>query len=159
MDYKYIAKSYDELHKEEQLKKLDIIKSQIRVSKASRLLDIGCGTGISTNFFKCKSIGIDPSKEMISISKEKNLFYGESENLLFKDKEFDMVISITAIHNFRDPEKALDEMLRVAKKTIVITLLKKANKYKELKELIKYKLKNVKEIDEEKDTIFISKIQ
>jgi len=156
MDYKYIAKSYNELHKEEQLKKLKIIKENIKINSKTTLLDIGCGTGISTESFKCKAKGIDPSKEMISIAKNKNLIHGYAEKLPFKNKSFDVIVSVTAIHNFKDQEKALDEMLRIGKKTIVITLLKKAQKYKKIKDLIYKKLKNVKEIDEEKDTIFIS---
>ena len=47
--YNHIAKSYNELHKEEQIKKLDIIKKNIKI--ISPLLDVGCGTGISTNYF------------------------------------------------------------------------------------------------------------
>src|SRR3989338_6779840 len=47
--YKHIAKSYNELHQEEQLKKLAIIKQNIKIIPP--LLDIGCGTGISTNYF------------------------------------------------------------------------------------------------------------
>ena len=93
---------------------------------------------------------------MISIAKNKNLIHGYAEKLPFKNKSFDVIVSVTAIHNFKDQEKALDEMLRIGKKTIVITLLKKAQKYKKIKDLIYKKLKNVKEIDEEKDTIFIS---
>src|SRR3989344_4733631 len=128
MDYKYIAKSYNELHKEEQLKKLKIIKENIKINSKTTLLDIGCGTGISTESFKCKAKGIDPSKEMISIAKNKNLIHGYAEKLPFKNKSFDVIVSVTAIHNFKDQEKALDEMLRIGKKTIVITLLKNLSK-------------------------------
>ena len=39
MDYKYIARSYDELYKEEQLEKLRIIKENIKVDKKDSLLD------------------------------------------------------------------------------------------------------------------------
>lgn len=153
MDYDKIAKSYNELYKEEQIKKLRIIRRYTKIKKTDKLLDVGCGTGISTNFFECNSIGIDPSKGLLNIGKG-NLIYGKAEKLPFNDKYFDIVISVTAIHNFDDPEKALNEIIRVSKKKIVITLLKKANKYKELKELITKKLK-VREINQEKDTIFI----
>ena len=47
--YNKIAKSYNELHKEEQIKKLEIIKKNIKIIPP--LLDVGCGTGISTNYF------------------------------------------------------------------------------------------------------------
>ena len=156
MDYNIIAKSYNELYEEEQIKKLKIIEQHIKVKKNDKLLDIGCGTGISTNYFKCKSIGIDNSKEMIKNGKG-NLILAKAEYLPFKDKIFDIILCITSIHNFKNPKKALKEILRVkkSKAQVVITLLKKSKNYKVLKKMIKSSFK-VKELDEDKDTIFIS---
>jgi len=151
--YKHISKSYNELHKEEQLKKLEIIKKNMRIIPP--LLDVGCGIGISTDFFNIESIGIDNCKEMIKHGKN-NLIYAEAEDLPFKDNSFNTVISVTAFHNFKNIEKALKEIMRVSKnKNICITFLKKSNKLDGFKELIKKHLK-VKEIEEEKDIIFLS---
>ena len=157
MDYDSIARSYNELHREEQLKKLEIVKKYLKINKNTKLLDIGCGTGISTNFFNCKTTGIDPSKEMIKQGKG-NLLIGNAENLPFINNSFDVVISVTAIHNFKDYKKAIKEMKRVLKSngTIVITLLKKAKKYKEIKSYLEKQFK-LKAIDSEKDTIFMAK--
>jgi len=153
--YKNIAKSYNKLHKEEQLKKLKIIKENMNIIPP--LLDIGCGTGISTNFFKVKSIGIDPCMEMIKQSKSKNLIKGYAEKLPFKDKRFNTVISVTAFHNFKDMEKALKEALRVSSnKNIAISFLRRSKKLKEFKNILK-KYSNFKEIKEDKDIIFILK--
>ena len=77
MNYNKIAKGYNELHKEEQLEKLEIIKNHLEVKSTYRLLDIGAGTGISTNFFDCKVIGIEPSKEMLK--QGKNIIQGYAE--------------------------------------------------------------------------------
>jgi len=89
--YNKIAKSYNELHKEEQIKKLEIIKKNIKIIPP--LLDVGCGTGISTNYFNCVSIGIDNSEEMIKQSKEGNLIHGEAEKSPFPDNS----LSISSI--------------------------------------------------------------
>jgi len=150
--YKYISKSYNELHKEEQIKKLNIIKKNLKIIPP--LLDVGCGTGISTNFFKVKSIGIDNCKEMIK--GVKNLQYAEAEKLPFKDNTFNTVISVTAFHNFKNMEKALKEILRVSKNNnICITYLKRSKKLPQFKNLIKKYMK-FKEIEEEKDIIILS---
>lgn len=156
MDYDKLAKSYNDLYLEEQLEKLRVISRHIKVKVSDKLLDIGCGTGISTNFFKCKSIGIDSSKKLIKFGKG-NLIYGVAEKLPFKERFFDIVLCITAIHNFENPEKAIEEILRVKKDkaTVVITLLKKSKKYNVIRKLIKRNFKT-KEIDSQKDTIFIS---
>ena len=93
---------------------------------------------------------------MIAKGKGK-LIIGNAEKLPFKNKTFDIILCITAFHNFKNPEKAIKEILRVKKEKaiVVITLLKKANNYQKLKKLI-VKSFNTKEVDSSKDTIFIS---
>src|SRR3989338_1478042 len=125
--YNKIAKYYNELHGEEQTKKLEIIKKNIKIIPP--LLDVGCGTGISTNYFNVVSIGIDNSKGMLKQSKEGNLIYGNAENLPFLDKSFNTIISVTSFHNFKNMEKSLFEIKRVSKNNnIAITFLKTSGK-------------------------------
>ena len=139
--YKHISKSYNELHRDEQIKKLEIIKKNIRIIPP--LLDVGCGTGISTNFFKVKAVGIDNCREMLKQG-TKNLIYAQAEKLLFKDKSFNTVISVTAFHNFKNMEKALREIIRVSKNNnICITFLKRSKRLPQFRKLIK-KLKKKK---------------
>ena len=57
--YNKIAKSYNGLYKEEQLKKVDIILKHIKPK--GKLLDIGSGTGISTKPFE-KYCDCEPDK-------------------------------------------------------------------------------------------------
>ncbi len=150
--YKYLAKNYNELHKEEQIKKLEIVKNNIKI--LPKLLDVGCGTGISTNYFNVESIGIDNCKEMLEQG-SKNLIYGNAENLPFPDKTFNTAISVTSFHNFKNMEKALLEMKRVSKNNnIAITFLKKSLKLRKFKVLLK-KHFNFKEIDCYKDILFV----
>ena len=159
INYSLIAKSYDKLHKEEQIKKLEVIKKNINILEP--LLDIGCGTGISTNYFKIKSIGIDNCKKMLDIGKKKgykNLIYGDAENLPFKNKLFNTVISVTSFHNFNNMEKALKEIIRVSKNNnIAISFLKKSSKLNEFRLLVRKYFKKFKDIEEDRDIIFIIK--
>ncbi len=151
--YKHIAKSYNELHKEEQIRKLEIIKKNIKI--ISPLLDVGCGTGISTNYFNVESIGIDNSKEMIEQSKEGNLIYGDAEKLPFPDKTFNTVISVTAFHNFKNMEEALLEIKRVSRNNnIAISFLKKSSKLNKFRNLLKKYFK-FKEVDCYNDVLFV----
>ncbi len=149
--YDKIAKGYDELYKEEQLKKVKLIIKHLNI-KNEKVLDIGCGTAFYSNLFK-NYTGIDNSKKMIKGKKE--CIYANAESLPFNDESFDAVICITSIHNFKDIKKALNEMKRVCKNKIAISVLKKAKKFEEIKKLIKDNFK-VQEIEEEKDIIFIS---
>lgn len=162
--YDTIAPAYDELHEAEQLKKLDIIKEELKKAKINintdtKLLDIGCGTGISSQF-DCDVTGIDPSEELLKIAEKRlpaaQFFQQSAEALDFDDNEFDVVISLTAIQNFENLEKGLSEIKRVGK-SYAISYLKKSNKADEIDSLITklFKGLKIKKIEEDKDIIFI----
>ncbi|MBI2654240.1 class I SAM-dependent methyltransferase [Candidatus Woesearchaeota archaeon] len=150
--YGKISRGYDELYKEEQLKKLSIIKNSIKVNKNSKLLDVGCGTGISSQF-NCKVIGIDSSIGLIK-QNNKTKVLGIAECLPFKSNSFDYVISVTAIHNFKSIKKAIDEMKRVGKRDFVFSILKKSRKLGSAKNSIRKNFKITEIVEEEKDLIF-----
>jgi len=158
--YNLIADGYDELHKEEQEKKLEIIKKELEIKPETKLLDVGCGTGISSNF-KCDVTGIDPSEELLKIACEKfpksQFMKCNAESIPFADKSFDVVISLTSIQNFTDIEKGLSEIKRVGTNQFALSFLKKSEKTEKIEKLIKTNFPNAKRIDEEKDIIFINK--
>ncbi len=159
--YDEISEGYDELYEGEQLKKLSIIADKIKIPKDNRLLDVGCGTGISTRFFECDRTGVDPSRKMVEIAKQKDpegkYIVAQAENLPFEDDSFGFVVSVTAVHNFKNVEKGLREIKRVAKdghENIVLTVLRKSKNFEETEKLI---MKNfrLKEIAlDSKDAIF-----
>src|SRR3989338_2149031 len=126
--YDSISKGYDELYREEQIKKLKIIKSKIKVRKNSKLLDIGCGSGLSTDF-GCFAVGIDPSLGLLKNNKNKMKIKGAAEMLPFKDGSFDWIISVTAVHNFDGAEKSINEAKRAGKDNFVFSVLKKSKKF------------------------------
>jgi len=165
--YDGIAKGYDELHGEEQLKKLELIGREFNtdsklkdfIKSNYKFLDVGCGTGISTAFFKAKEkFGIDPSKELIQIAIKNypmcEFKIGSAEKLPYKDKQFDIVFSLTAIQNFNDIDKGLNEIKRVGKKYYILTFLKKSPKHSQIDMSIKLKFDIIKKIEEEKDIIY-----
>ena len=151
--YNKISYGYNELYEKEQNNKLNLIKSKIKIKNNSKLLDVGCGSGISSSF-QCFVVGIDPSIELLKINNHKMKILGIAEALPLKDKSFDYVISITAIHNFSDIKKSLNEILRVGKNYFVFSILKKSKNFNEIRELINANLKVYCVIEEEKDTIF-----
>ena len=151
--YDKISKSYNELHFEEQKKKLDLIKSKLKIPKSARILDVGCGSGISSEFENF-IVGIDTSIELLKINKNKLKAKGKAEFLPFKNHSFDFVISLTAIQNFDDFKNALNEMKRVGKNDFIISALKKSKKINGIKKSIEKHFKIKKIVEEEKDIIF-----
>ncbi|MBU2561249.1 MAG: methyltransferase domain-containing protein [Nanoarchaeota archaeon] len=160
--YDEIAQGYDSLHMAEQLQKMTMIIADMGADipkKNEKLLDVGCGTGISTSVWNCDCTGIDPSEELIEIAQKKQpkkkFLVGQAEELPFPDKSFDVVICITAVHNFKDIKKGLMEMKRVCKDRLVISVLKRSQKLEEIEKLIIINFKIKKIIMEEKDLIFL----
>ena len=152
ISYDAIASSYDQLHGEEQRRKFNLVKHAITGS----VLDVGCGTGIVWKEWKGKPVtGIDPSQKLIEQANHITTILGRGELLPFPDKSFDTVTCFTALHNFDDYQQGLEEMTRVAKQKIIVTLLKKSKKRKEIKTRIKQFLVVKEIIDDETDDIFV----
>ena len=154
--YDSIAKGYNGLYQEEQLNKLFIIKDNIKINKKTKILDIGCGNGLSSGF-DCFVVGIDPSIELLKLNKRNTKLLSAAEALPFKDNSFDYVISITAIHNFKNIKKSLNEIRRVGRNDFVFTLLRKSRKFDFIRKLIEKNFTVEKVIEEHKDTIFFCK--
>lgn len=153
--YNKISSGYNELHEEEQLRKLKIIKENLKVS--GKLLDIGAGTGISTKPFikDADCISLDPNEEMLKHSPAKQVI-GKAESLPFKENTFDVIIAVTSFHHF-NLEKAVKEIKRVSKENTkyAFTILKKAKNFENIRNYLKKNF-NLREFEEEKDIILIS---
>ena len=103
-----------------------------KLNKNSTILDIGCAKGFMMHDFKkiipgIKIKGVDISEYAINncINTVKNdVMVADARNLPFESNSFDLVISITTIHNFEidDCKKALKEISRISKKNSFITV-------------------------------------
>ena len=151
--YDNISEGYDGLYKDEQIKKLNIIKSKIKIRKNSKLLDVGCGSGLSSDF-GCFVVGIDPSIGLLKNNKNKMKIMGIAEMLPFKDSSFEWVISVTAMHNFDDAEKSINEAKRAGKDNFVFSVLKKSKKFDKISMIINKNFKVYNAVEEDKDVIF-----
>ena len=98
----------------------------------SSLLDVGCAKGfmlydLKKSISKIQIAGIDISNYAIENSMQEVKEYlkvGNVKELPYKDKSFDVVVSINTIHNLEKKEcaKALSEISRVSKKNAFITV-------------------------------------
>lgn len=113
------AKVYDDYRPSYPLGLIDWI---IKTSKFKNgtLIDIGCGTGISTRLFLNKGfdvIGIDPNEEMLAVAREKDGdFYkqGEAVKTGLLPKSADILIAAQAMHWF-DLKPTFKEFKRILK--------------------------------------------
>ena len=117
-----LVKQYEAVRPSYPTQVLSFIASHNRIANP-RVLDIGCGTGISTRQLASKLkgvvIGCDIDLEMLKVAmgnEHKNLAYslGDARKILFEKESFDMVTVFTAFHWFTD-KAALKEIARVLK--------------------------------------------
>ncbi len=156
--YDDIAEGYEELHREEQLKKVALIRKHVTIQPNELLLDVGCGTGITALGWETNTFALDPAIKLLEKAHEKDkvkYINAEAENIPFKNNIFDWVISITAIQNFYDLEAGLKEIKRVGKERFVLSFLKNSQKAEKIKQLIEKHFKVKQIIEEDKDLIFI----
>jgi len=97
------------------------------VEQNSRVLDVGCGDGELMSFIlnnisnDIRGIEISKTNVQKCISKGLTVIEGDAEKDLFQfpESSFDFVILSQTLQAFLNPEKVLDELLRVGKKAIV----------------------------------------
>ena len=100
-----------------------------------RILEVGVGTGISLPRYgpAMRLVGVDISDAMLDKARARAARLGlsnveqirqmDAENLAFADNEFDVVVAQYVVTAVPDPERALDEFVRVVRPggEIVIT--------------------------------------
>ncbi len=106
-------------------KKAEILLNEwskfIKITKNTRILQIGCGPeDVINHFKKGKRYSIDPladfyKKKFKFDYKSSNLTKAGGEEIPFPDKYFDIVIIINVLDHTHLPEKVLDEAKRVLK--------------------------------------------
>ena len=108
----------------------DLIK-EYGLKDGCKILDVGCGKGYLLYEFKkllpnCEIRGFDISEYAIKNAKEEikeNLFiYNASDVYPFGDEYFDLVVSITTLHNLKiyQLKNALKEIERVGKNKYIV---------------------------------------
>jgi ubiquinone/menaquinone biosynthesis C-methylase UbiE len=104
----------------------------IRDLEATSVLDVGTGTGRALKAIaqRCPDVrvhGVDPVPELISLAVERHgvprnaISVGSGDALDFPDESFDIVCEFGVLHHVPDPAKVVTEMLRVARRGILIS--------------------------------------
>ncbi len=161
MDKKYIQKILSETVKQYNTVADDFSRARYKawpeiefllqryVNKGDEILDLGCGNG---RFYptiaekKALYSGIDNSKELIQIAREKypqaSFYLGDALSLPFSGSTFDKIYSISVLHHIPSKElraKFLDECRRALKSDglLIITVWDLWSNPKKRREIIK----------------------
>tara|TARA_Y100000588_G_scaffold364718_1_gene428681 strand:- start:428 stop:1147 length:720 start_codon:yes stop_codon:yes gene_type:complete len=87
------------------------------------ILDVGCGNGYYSYYLVRDGhlVCLDFSSYMLSINPCEKRVCALSENLPFAADAFDLVFCSNLLHHLENPQVAVDEMARVARRHVVVT--------------------------------------
>lgn len=107
-----------------------LLMRMLRPMSSATLLDVGSGTGYFSRRFAAAGLevtGIDVDRAMMDYARrlDGSAMYveGSTTRLPFQDRSFDYVTAITSLCFIDDPIRALFEMWRVCRQTVVLGLL------------------------------------
>lgn len=110
-----------------------LIASLLAPRPGETLLDVGCGTGYFTRRFADDAtdknvVGADIDFNTIRFAAGHSargigFVAADARRLPFRDGSFDLIVSVTALCFIREEKQALREMLRVARRRVVLGLL------------------------------------
>jgi ubiquinone/menaquinone biosynthesis C-methylase UbiE len=109
------------------------LRQRLLRQASGQVLEVAVGTGKNLRHYPggCRIIGVDVSREMLSLGRElaaklsKNVSFSltDAESLPFSDNSFDTVVSSLTACTFPNPVAALKEMARVCRPSGRILLL------------------------------------
>jgi ubiquinone/menaquinone biosynthesis C-methylase UbiE len=151
--YNSSSEYYDDRYRSLQLEKFELAFKGVNF-QSKLILDAGCGTGllythISKKFSNSKKtqshyICLDISFNMVKKVKIKeefkeempqiNLILSDMENLPFREKIFDVIVSITSLQNLPNIFQGILELMRVSKRKteFYLSILKKDARLEEV---------------------------
>lgn len=95
------------------------------------ILEVGCGTGLVYASLReeiggrLHYTGLDSSRRMLDIARQRHVtarfLEGDAFKLTFPDREFDMAVSFEVFGHMEDPTKAIQELVRVARRRAIFS--------------------------------------
>ena len=99
--------------------------------RPATLLDAGCGEGFVADIFlrempELKITGFDVNEGAVRLARLRNprgtFSTGDIYNIDHPDDSFDVVVALEVLEHLHEPDRALAEMARVAKRAIVLSV-------------------------------------
>lgn len=121
-----LKKSYDEIYRIRPIADIPEyyrwVLERLEVESGKKLLDIACGVGLllkEAGALGLETFGIDISEVAVRLARnnspQSEIIEGSGENLPYPNNFFDYVTNLGSLEHFINPDKGIQEMVRVLK--------------------------------------------
>ncbi|MGH7203059.1 MAG: class I SAM-dependent methyltransferase [Candidatus Levyibacteriota bacterium] len=109
----------------------NLLLVQVKSLRPESILDVGAGEGFTLEMFRKNNIGkklegIEYMDEALAFAKQLHphvtIKKGDIYKLPYNDNAFDIIICTEVMEHLDDPAKALEELKRVAKKYVILSV-------------------------------------
>jgi ubiquinone/menaquinone biosynthesis C-methylase UbiE len=132
--YTDTAACYDQMHGHEASENpqtFNLLCAMLRMADAKTVLEVGAGTGrwirrLSEAMPDLSIRGVEPVAALVDQARTKSgvpesaIFQAVGEQLPFRDRSFDVVVSLGILHHVRQPNLIIRELIRVARRAVII---------------------------------------
>lgn len=168
--YDALSSVYEEVYRDEQLKKYRKILSNLQKRPRRVCIEIGCGTGFGleacSEIFDNIWVGIDLSRSMLNQTRRR-IRGQERRHLILADSDFsplrtecaDLALCVTLLSRTPEPVRTLQELRRLTDSIgeIVVTVLKREFTRYQFQKLIlesRLRIQGIEDDNDIKDHIF-----
>jgi SAM-dependent methyltransferase len=111
-------------------REIDVLMGLLQPRPGQSILDVGCGSGYFSQAFAARGlavIGLDPNMLALAFARGHTpalaVVAGSAESLPFADGAFDHAAAIASLCFVADPARALRELWRVSRNSVLLGLL------------------------------------
>ena len=126
-----LAPTWDKKVEKKNEKLIEEILNIIPIKKGNKVLDIGCGTGAITSLLQKKSqntvIGLDISKKMIDLAKQKNtnpsIIFINQDYYSYEDNNIDVIVCFDSYPHFVEIDKFISKSYSLLKDEGILAII------------------------------------
>lgn len=131
--------NYDARYWNIQLHKYSAFQNEFETNQTNMIFDYGGGSGLLARYLNTDIVVADISYKMLTEAKKyshTHLIAADGEQLPIRHKSVDVLTSFSAVQNLANPQQGLEEIQRVTRNVVILTVLEKILSGKQIEPML-----------------------